>query len=204
MRIATHPERRRQGLGQTLLDEDMAAAKQQGVALYGATFGAEASLLRFWLALGFTPVRLGMTRETSTGEFAVMVAKALTSEGEAVLGDLRERFQAALPALLAFELKALPAEVLVVLLAQMPSMPLSDREWQDIEDVATAHRDPALARPALQALARIASHRALTEPQQQAHQKLSAWAFQNIALANAHNDAMKALRLAVNSLIEVK
>ncbi len=204
VRIATHPERRRQGLGQTLLDEDMAAAKQQGVALYGATFGAEASLLRFWLALGFTPLRLGMTRETSTGEFAVMVAKALTSEGEAVLGDLRERFQMALPALLAFELKALPAEVLVVLLAQMPSMPLSDRECQDIEDVATAHRDPALARPALQALARVASHRALTEPQQQAHQQLSAWAFQNIALANAHNDAMKALRLAVNSLIEVK
>ncbi len=204
VRIATHPERRRQGLGQALLGEDMDAAKQQGAALYGATFGAEASLLRFWLALGFTPVRLGITRETSTGEFAVMVAKALNSEGEAVLADLSERFQTALPALLAFELKALPAAVLVVLLAQMPSMPLSDREWQDIEDVATAHRDPALARSALQALARVASHRALTETQQQAHQQLSAWAFQNIALADAHNDAVKSLRLAVNSLIEVK
>lgn len=204
VRIATHPERRRQGLGQTLLKEDMLAATQQGVALYGATFGAEASLLRFWLALGFTPVRLGVTRESSTGEFAVMVATALNSEGEAVLADLSERFQAALPGLLAFELKALPAAVLVLLLGQMPSIPLSDREWQDIEDVATAHRDPALARPALQALARVASHRVLTESQQQAHQQLSAWAFQNIALANAHNDALKALRLAVNSLIEVK
>lgn len=204
VRIATHPERRRQGLGQTLLEEDIAAAKRQGTALYGATFGAEASLLHFWLALGFRPVRLGITRETSTGEFAVMVATALNLEGAAVLTDLSERFQAALPGLLAFELKALPAAVLVLLLGQMPSIPLSEREWQDIEDVATAHRDPALARPALQALARVASHRALTEPQQQAHQQLSAWAFQNIALANAHNDAMKALRLAVNSLIEVK
>ncbi|EHJ92995.1 hypothetical protein KUC_2957 [Vreelandella boliviensis LC1] len=204
VRIATHPERRRQGLGQTLLHEDMAAAKQQGTALYGATFGAEASLLRFWLTLGFTPVRLGITRETSTGEFAVMVAKALNSEGEAVLTDLSERFQAALPGLLAFELKALPAAVLVLLLGQVPSISLSDREWQDVEDVATAHRAPSLARPALQALAREASHRALTEPQQQAHQQLSAWAFQNSALANAHNDAVKALRLAVNSLIEVK
>lgn len=204
VRIATHPERRRQGLGKTLLQEDMVAAKQQGVALYGATFGAEASLLRFWLALGFTPVRLGMTRETSTGEFAVMVAKALNPEGEAVLGDLSERFQTALPGLLAFELKALPAAVLVLLLDQMPSIPLSDREWQDIEDVAFAHRDPALARPALQTLARNACHRALTEPQQQAHQQLSAWAFQNSAPAHAHNDTIKALRLAVNSLIEVK
>ncbi|MDQ7730855.1 GNAT family N-acetyltransferase [Halomonas sp. SpR8] len=203
-RIATHPERRRQGLGQILLQEDMVAARQQGVALYGATFGAEASLLRFWLALGFRPVRLGISRETSTGEFAVMVAKALNSEGEAVQADLSERFQAALPSLLAFELNALPSAVLVLLLGQLPSIPLSDREWQDVEDVATAHRDPALARPALQALAREASQRSLTEPQQQAHQQLSAWAFQNSALANTHNDAIKALRLAVNSLIEVK
>lgn len=204
VRIATHPERRRQGLAQTLLQEDMAAAKQQGAVLYGATFGADASLLRFWLALGFTPVRLGITHETSTGEFAVMVAKALNSEGETVLAELGERFQSALPGLLAFELKALPAAVLVLLLGQMPSTPLSNRERQDIEDVATAHRDPALARQALQALAREASHCALSAPQQQAHQQLSAWAFQNIALADAHNEAVKTLRLAVNSLIEVK
>lgn len=204
VRIATHPERRRQGLGQTLLHDDMAAAKQQGIALYGATFGAEASLLRFWLALGFIPVRLGITQETSTGEFAVMVAKALDAQGKAVLTDLSERFQTALPGLLAFEVKALPAAVLVLLLGQMPRAPLSDREWQDIEDVATAHRDPALARPALQALAREASHSPLTEAQQHMHQQLAAWAFQNIALANAHNDTLKALRLAVNNLIEVK
>lgn len=202
VRIATHPERRRQGLGQMLLHDDMAAARQQSVALYGATFGAEASLLRFWLAQGFTSVRLGITREASTGEFAVMVAKALNTQGEAVLADLSERFQAALPCLLAFELKALPASVVVLLLSQMPRIKLSARDWQDIEDVATAHRDPALARPALQALAREASHCTLTKVQQQSLQQLAAWALQNNALANAHNMAVQALRLAVNNLIE--
>lgn len=204
VRIASHPERRRQGLASVLLHDDMAAAKQQGVALYGATFGAEASLLRFWLSQGFTPVRLGMTREAATGEFAVMVANALNAEGETVLADLSERFQAALPSLLAFELKSLPAAVVVLLLGQTPSVPLSVREWQDIKDVATAHRDPAFARPALQALAREASHCSLSAPQQQAHAQLAAWAFQNSALASAHGDALKALRLAVNNLIEVK
>lgn len=202
VRIATHPERRLQGLGQALLHDDMATAKQQGIALYGATFGAEASLLRFWLTLGFSPVRLGITREASTGEFAVMVAKALNTQGEAVLADLYERFQAALPSLLAFELKALPASVVVLLLEQMPSIPLSARDWQDIKDVATAHRDPVLARPALQALAREASRCALTEMQQQSLRQVAAWALQNRALSNAHNDAVKALRLAVNNLIE--
>ncbi|KUJ87132.1 MAG: hypothetical protein XD36_2416 [Halomonas sp. 54_146] len=204
VRIASHPERRRQGLASVLLHDDMAAAKQQGAALYGATFGAEASLLRFWLSQGFTPVRLGMTREAATGEFAVMVASALNVEGEAVLADLNERFQAALPSLLAFELNSLPAAVVVLLLGQTPSVPLSAREWQDIKDVATAHRDPAFARPALQALAREASHCTLTAPQQQAHEQLAAWAFQNSALASAHSDALKALRLAVNHLLGVK
>jgi len=207
VRIATHPERRREGLGQALLYDDMADAEREGVALYGATFGADPALLQFWLALGFIPVRLGITREASTGEFAVMVAKALNPNGDAVLKDLRERFQMALPSLLAFELKSLPGSIVVLLLGQMPSVPLSARDWQDIEDVATAHRDPALARPALQALAREVSHRPashgpLTETQQQAHQHVSAWAFQSLALANNRNEALQLLRLAVNNLIE--
>ncbi|MGO1394318.1 MAG: tRNA(Met) cytidine acetyltransferase TmcA [Halomonas sp.] len=202
VRIATHPERRRRGLAKMLLHDDMAAATQQGVALYGATFGAEAALLRFWLAQGFTPVRLGVTRETATGEFAVMVARALNTQGERVLADLDERFQAALPGLLAFELKTLPASVVALLLSQLPSAPLNAREWQDIGDVATAHRDPALARPALQALAREASHRDLTAAQPWAHQQVTAWAFQNHPLAGAHQQSIQALRDAVKTLIE--
>ncbi|KKN96413.1 hypothetical protein LCGC14_0167210 [marine sediment metagenome] len=198
-RIATHPERRRQGLGRALLEDDIADAKRQGIALYGATFGAEASLLRFWLAQGFMPVRLGVSRETATGEFAVMVAKALNGEGEVVLADLSERFQAALTGLLAFELKALSAEVVVLLLSQLPSVALSAREQQDIEDVATAHRDPALARPALQALARQASHYSFMLQCQQA-QRLAAWAFQNVPLASGHKEAVSALRHAVAAL----
>ncbi|TVP51519.1 MAG: tRNA(Met) cytidine acetyltransferase [Halomonas sp.] len=195
-RIAAHPERRRQGLGKTLLDDDLAAATQQGIALYGATFGAEASLLTFWLAQGFTPVRLGITRETATGEFAVMVAKALNDQGEEVLADLNERFQAALPSLLAFELNTLPPDVVVLLLGQLPSVSLSARDQQDIEDVATAHRDPVLARPALQALARQASHISLACDVEQA-QQLAAWAFQNVPLASGHKEAVSALRQAV-------
>ncbi|CAN0555603.1 unnamed protein product, partial [Ectocarpus sp. 12 AP-2014] len=201
-RIATHPERRRQGLGKSLLDDDIADAKRQGIALYGATFGAEASLLTFWLAQGFTPVRLGVTRETATGEFAVMVAKALNARGAEVVADLNERFQASLPGLLAFELNALPAAVVVLLLGQLPSMALSAREQQDINDVATAHRDPALARPALQALARQASHTTLTLKCQQAHQQLTAWAFQNVPLAKAQKETVSILRQAVVALSE--
>lgn len=199
-RIATHPERRRQGVGKTLLDEDTAAARQQGVALYGATFGAEASLLRFWLSQGFTPVRLGISRETATGEFAVMVAKALNAQGETVLMELKQRFQAALPSLLAFELRSLPASVVALLLASLPQAPLSACEWQDVTDVATAYRDPALARAALQALAREVSHCVLTPAHQPLYYQLAAWAFQNVPFASGHHEAVNRLRQAVATL----
>ncbi|AZM97225.1 GNAT family N-acetyltransferase [Vreelandella venusta] len=201
-RIATHPERRREGLGRRLLEEDIANAHQQGVALYGATFGAEASLLRFWLALGFTPVRLGITRETATGEYAIMVARALTSEGQAVLASLRDTFAASLITLLAFELATLPAPIVALLLPSLPRLPLSNAEIQAVGDVAYAHRDPALARASLQALAREASHWSLAQEAQIAHQQLITWAFQNQPLAKAHGESVRLIRRATQQIIE--
>ncbi|GGC86099.1 tRNA(Met) cytidine acetyltransferase TmcA [Vreelandella lutescens] len=200
-RIATHPQSRREGLGRQLLEEDIASAAQQGIALYGATFGAEAGLLQFWLALGFVPVRLGITREAATGEYAVMVAKALNQEGQLVLSELTAGFAASLPGLLAFELATLPAPVVALLLTSLPVQPLSAAKHQAIHDVAYARRDPALARPALQALAREASQQPLGEAQQ-AHQQLAAWAYQNQPLAKAQKEAVQRLRQAVQQVIE--
>ncbi|MBZ5485941.1 tRNA(Met) cytidine acetyltransferase [Halomonas aquamarina] len=197
VRIATHPERRREGLGQQLIADDSRDAARQGVALYGATFGAEAALLRFWLAQGFQPVRLGVTRETATGEFAVMVAKPLNDEGDAVLSALSAAFAAALPGLLAFELCGLPAEVVSLLLQALPRQPLSAEECQAVSDVAYARRDPALARPALQALARETS---ATQAASAAHQQLAGWAYQNRSLADAHADAARRLRQVVEQV----
>lgn len=200
-RIATHPQRRREGLGRQLLEEDIASAAEQGIALYGATFGAEAGLLQFWLALGFVPVRLGVTREAATGEYAIMVAKALNQAGQAVLSTLTAGFAASLPSLLAFELSSLPAPVVARLLATLPNPPLSTTERQAIRDVAYAHRDPVLARAALQALARAASHYALGQAQKE-HQQLAAWAYQNQPLAQAQGEAVERLRQAVRQVID--
>ncbi|MFG6665878.1 tRNA(Met) cytidine acetyltransferase TmcA [Halomonas sp. HNIBRBA4712] len=200
-RIAAHPARRREGLGRALLEADILDARARGVALYGATFGAEAALLDFWQALGFHPVRLGVTREPSTGEVAVMVARALDDEGERVLAALRGAFAASLGGLLAFELAALPAGVVVRLLGTLPIKELSARERQDADDVAYAHRDPALARAALAALARRASvlavQAALDEEVIGHLETLAGWAFQNRAPHHAPREANRALRQAV-------
>ncbi|SDN51701.1 GNAT family N-acetyltransferase [Vreelandella arcis] len=201
VRIASHPDQRRQGLGRALLDDDQREAAAQGVMLYGATFGADAGLLRFWRAQGFVTVRLGVTREASSGEFAVMVASAMNQAGETVLNALHERFVASLPSLLAFELARLPAAVVSLLINELPEQPLTVTEWQDIDDVATAHRSPALARASLQALAREATRWPLSADSQSAHQQLAAWAFQNQPLADAPGDSVRALRDGVRALL---
>jgi len=179
-RIAVHPERRREGLGRHLLEAERQATREAGIDLLGASFGAEPGLLAFWQALGFCTVRLGLSRETSTGEHAVMVAAPLSAEGSAISTGLVGRFRSLLPALLAFELAALDPEVVLALLREGGSPPRVEDERQDLADVAGAGREPALARPALQALVWRAAQAPPHDPELA---WLAGWAFQGRDLA---------------------
>ncbi|GAA0582141.1 tRNA(Met) cytidine acetyltransferase TmcA [Halomonas salifodinae] len=156
MRIAVHGECRRQGLGEALLATELAQARHDGIDLLGASFGAEPGLLAFWRAAGFRTVRLGLTREASSGEHAAMVVCPTSPAGEALAAELAGAFQALLPSLLAFELKALEPELALALLAEGEAPALTPAQRRDLEDVAFARRAPALARPALQAALRRA------------------------------------------------
>jgi tRNA(Met) cytidine acetyltransferase len=174
-RISVHPQRRREGLGARLLEGERAAAREAGVDLLGASFGAEPELLAFWRSQGFRTVRLGLSRETSTGEHAVMVVAPLTARGEALCATLTRRFHELLPVLLAFELAELEPEVALVLLAEGGRAELDEAEWRDLDDVAHGHREPALARLALQRLIRRAAVAGRHDPELA---WLAAWAFQ--------------------------
>ncbi len=174
-RIAVHPARRREGLGGRLLQEAGEAARRDGIDLLGASFGAEPGLIAFWQAQGFRAVRLGLARETSTGEHALMVVRPTSAAGEALAERLAERFHRLLPALLAFELRELEPQVAVALLGEGPAPTLSEVDREEVADVAWGRREPALARPALQALLRHAARQRERDP---ALAWLAAWAFQ--------------------------
>lgn len=161
VRIAVTPQRRREGLGQRLIEAELERARHDGCDLLGASFGAEPALMAFWRHQGFRVVRLGLTRETATGEHALMVARATGKRGESLLASLAERFQRALPGLLAFELRNLAPPVAAALLAEGGGANLTHDDRRDAADVASGHREPALARPALQALVRHALPRGI-------------------------------------------
>ncbi len=118
VRIAVAPQRRREGLGQALIEAELERARDDGRDLLGASFGAEPGLIAFWQREGFRAVRLGLSRETATGEHALMVARATSAGGEALIDSLVARFQRALPGLLAFELRDLAPEVAAAPLAE--------------------------------------------------------------------------------------
>ncbi|GEM_PF-80363 len=154
MRIAVAPGARRLGHGRALLAAELAKAHEEGIDLFGASFGAEPGLMAFWQQSGFRALRLGLTREASSGEHALMVARATSAHGDKLLAGLATGFQALLPSLLAFELKDFDPTLAAGLLGEGPVDELDGAMLRDIDDVAQGHRAPALARPALQALVR--------------------------------------------------
>ncbi len=177
LRIAVHPDRRREGLGSRLIEFAREQARRDGCQLLGASLGAEPGLLAFWQAQGWRAVRLGLTRETATGEHAVMMVLPLDDRGAALASALQARLHRQLPGLLAFELADLDPLVVLALLAELPPTRILDDDIRDLADVAFGHRAPGLARPAIQAqVIHAAAFPAWRQDSDLA--VLAAWAFQ--------------------------
>ncbi|MGI9275724.1 MAG: tRNA(Met) cytidine acetyltransferase TmcA [Endozoicomonas sp.] len=92
LRIAVHPSIQRKGVGRLLVDY---VANQSGARQFdyiGSSFGATADLLHFWGDCGFQPVRVGLTREASSGCHSLMVLKPLAESGERLVREASNRF----------------------------------------------------------------------------------------------------------------
>lgn len=117
MRLAVHPACRRLGLGSQLVEAVAAAATAEGVDLLGSSFGGNVPLLSFWQHCGLAPVRVGMTREASSGEHALMMLRALNAQGAELLEHAQRGFRRDLPAQLAEPLRGLEPALAARLLA---------------------------------------------------------------------------------------
>jgi len=80
VRIATHPEVMRRGLGSKALQYIEEEAKKRGYDWIGAGFGVTRELLHFWIKNGYIPVHLSPERNVVSGEYSVLVIKPLSEE----------------------------------------------------------------------------------------------------------------------------
>lgn len=142
-RIAVHPSRQREGLGQALI----AHARQHvtGCDYISVSFGYTAELWRFWQRCGFHLVRLGSHREASSGCYTAMALLPLTVAGQALVDDEQRRLARDLPWLDAWKGETLPLNV-------SPETTLNDDDWQELAGFAFAHRPLSAAIGALQRL----------------------------------------------------
>ena len=169
VRIATHPELRRLGLGRRLIDHVHAfygveSASASGLDLIGTLFGATAELLRFRRAAGYVLVRVGASRGSRTGEPAAVMIRPISAAAHALVDVLRQGLARDLPTQLAWmqaDDLCLDPELEQALLADLPeTTALSDTNCAEL--VADYAHGPRTLEAVLVPLGRyVAQHTAV-------------------------------------------
>ncbi len=72
MRIAVHPERQRQGVGQAMIES---LASLSDYDFLSTSFGATSELVKFWRKCGFISIKLGSQRDHASGTHSLIMVK---------------------------------------------------------------------------------------------------------------------------------
>jgi tRNA(Met) cytidine acetyltransferase len=137
LRIAIHPQYHRYGFGQRFMDQIRKFAKQQSVDFVGASFGANAQLLKFWQKSGYQVARIGFTKDQSSGEHSALVLAAVSERGQFFERKIISEFYSSFDYLLTDEYQTLSAELVWQVLHHCPvkSLPqLSAHQLSSIND----------------------------------------------------------------------
>lgn len=214
MRIAVHPAAQGRGLGARLLEAVVRDAAKDGADAVGASFGASPDSLKFWERAQFLPVRLGFTREHTSGTHSVIVLRGLSPAGEALQSAGRRRLAADLVQLGGDLWRDVDARLLAALqvgTAFPPEPSLSPEEWEEIEAFAFAQRGYEaslfpLAKLVHGALDRPAARAGLTRAQRRALElrvvEGCSWAETATALGLAgRSEVLSLLRAATGVLV---
>ncbi|MDW2743726.1 tRNA(Met) cytidine acetyltransferase TmcA [Atlantibacter subterraneus] len=131
-RIAVHPARQREGLGQALI-RWARHHHARDVDYLSVSFGYTETLWRFWQRCGFTLARIGSHREASSGCYNAIALLPLTPAGAALVSHERARLERDAPFLQAWIAEKLPVQGVM-------ATTLNDDDWRELAGFAFAHR----------------------------------------------------------------
>ncbi|MEN0616667.1 GNAT family N-acetyltransferase [Klebsiella indica] len=134
-RIAVHPARQREGLGQRLVARAISLAADRDYL--SVSFGYTPELWRFWQRCGFTLVRLGTHREASSGCYTAMALYPLSESGHQLVNKEAQRLLRDEYWLRDWRDGAFP-------LTMQEATILTEEDWLEVAGFAFAHR-PLLA-----------------------------------------------------------
>jgi len=153
VRVAVNAESRRQGVGSALVSAACDHAVTAGLDALGTSFGGNPELMSFWQGNGLLPVRLGLTRETSSGELPLQMLCGTSAAGRWLTDALRKRLARHWLTLLPVIWSDLDPDLLWQLTASLPvAEPLDEDDHRDLDSFAFGHRGFDLTLPVLRSL----------------------------------------------------
>jgi tRNA(Met) cytidine acetyltransferase len=151
-RIAVHPARQREGIGQQLI---MQAQRYSTQCDYlSVSFGYTVELWRFWQRCGFVLVRMGNHREASSGCYTAMALLPISEAGKRLAGREHQRLRRDAQILAQWNGEGIPLDPL-------KESTLNEDDWNELAGFAFAHR-PLLT--SLGCLSRLLQHSELPLP----------------------------------------
>lgn len=205
-RIAVHPDWQRRGIGQKLVNRLTQTTRDGGLDWLGTSFGGTAELVDFWRACGLEPVRVGNRRDPRSASHAVIMLRALSPAGTALMSMARQRLAVHLPNQLTHALADLPTALVERLSADLPTPPTEAIDQADLAAFAHGYRSLLDTHGALARRARGVdngwdpSDWALLDTAIRA--PLDTAALTATAGASGHREALKRLRRVAQQLLE--
>lgn len=126
-RIAVHPYRQREGIGQALI------RNASGEDYLSVSFGYTDELWHFWQQCGFVLVRMGSHREASSGCFTAMALLPLSKAGHQLCEQAQLRLQRDARVLSAWNGEKIPVD-------DGWEATLNNDDWLELAGFAFAHR----------------------------------------------------------------
>lgn len=119
VRIATHPSLMDMGIGSFALKMLVKWVAERDMDWAGSGFGVSPELLRFWTKNGFVPVHITPQRNEVSGEYTVIVLKALKMHIESRVEMINSEFVRRVIEYLGDELRDIEIETAMRLLASL-------------------------------------------------------------------------------------
>jgi len=142
MRIAVHPDCRREGIAIAMIEQLKQEASRESVDLLGVSYALDVEVYALWIAAGFKAARVGYKRDASSGQHSVQMLLSISRAGDELAGLSTKRFQQQLPWQLASGLSDLEGELVALLMKGRPceDILLSGQDHLDLQALATGHR----------------------------------------------------------------
>ncbi len=175
VRIAVHSGWQRRGVGRWFLQQLQQQASSAGISCLGSLFAASPEVLAFWQQSGFEAVRVGISREATSGAFPVLVIKGLQGQGIALADSARQRFEQTFLQGLADTPEPWPPALVVQAWQQgrfPPRVVLHSADIVDIHQFIASHKTYENAAVALACQLRIWMHAGLLRQLAPAQQQL--------------------------------